>query len=65
MHVFMFRLWGSRQDRREGGGSQGSYQGGRCLRGPVKNKIGNFFFVAVFFRERFQARGPTNRYTRM
>ena len=46
------------QDRREGG-SQGSYQGAWGLRGPVRNNVCNFFFVAVFFRGRFQACGPT------
>ena len=43
----------------EKGGSQGSYQGARGLRGPVRSKVCNFFFVAVFFGGYFQARGPT------
>ena len=41
----------SMQDRREGGGVARV-----VTRGPVRNKVCIFYFIAVFFRGRFQAR---------
>ena len=48
------------QDRREGGGSQGSYQGARGLRGPARNTVSNFLLLQISFGGIFRLAGPLN-----